>query len=478
MTVLEAHASAAVPATTMLPGERRSWKRHAWSLVFLAPAAVWLGVVVIYPVFATIRYSLFDESGTNYVGISNYQSLFTTDSLLTAFRNNVIWVIIFPFFVTLIGLIFAVLTERIKWSTAFKTIIVMPVVFSTTASALVWSSIFDINPHVGAVNAAVQTVSDWFNPPGVYPVDSSAGQSVASLASAGVRSGPGGSLVSTGTVAPGHTIRLGLTGISPATLQVLSAKRALVASPASHAVTGLVWRDFSPAHPTSRAQVYPDEDGLPDLHVALTKADGSTVASATTDSNGRFVFSNVPSGTYHVAISSSNFASGYTGTFWLGTQSITPTSSLSQTAQALLSVPLVDFAMITAYLWIWSGFAMVLLGAGLAALDREVLEAAKIDGATEWQAFRRVTVPLLAPVITVIFVTMIINVLKVFDIILNMAPGSSQEGANTLALAIYNSGFTGGIHTGLASAIAVILFVLVIPAMAWNLKKLKGAQNT
>jgi alpha-glucoside transport system permease protein len=82
--------------------------------------------------------------------------------------------------------------------------------------------------------------------------------------------------------------------------------------------------------------------------------------------------------------------------------------------------------------------------------------------------------PMLAPVLAVVFVTMIINVLKVFDIILNMAPGSSQGDANTLALAIYNDGFTGGIHSGLASAIAVILFILVVPAMLWNLKRLRA----
>jgi alpha-glucoside transport system permease protein len=56
-----------------------------------------------------------------------------------------------------------------------------------------------------------------------------------------------------------------------------------------------------------------------------------------------------------------------------------------------------------------------------------------------------------------------------------MAPGSSQQDANTLALSIYNDGFTSGIHTGLASAIAVVLFVLVVPAMLWNLKKLKAS---
>ena len=116
-----------------------------------------------------------------------------------------------------------------------------------------------------------------------------------------------------------------------------------------------------------------------------------------------------------------NFQAGFNGIFFLGTQSLTPTSSLSPTLQAIFSLPIVDIAMIIAYLWIWAGFAMVVIGAGLAALNREVLEAAQIDGASEWQTLRRVTVPMLRPVLVVVFVTMLINVLKIFDIILNMA---------------------------------------------------------
>ena len=151
----------------------------------------------------------------------------------------------------------------------------------------------------------------------------------------------------------------------------------------------------------------------------------------------------------------------FTGISWLGGSSLTPVSGLNQTAQALLSVPLADMAMIICYLWIWAGFAMVLIGAGLASLNREVLEAARIDGAKEWQVFRRVTVPMLSPVLAVVFVTMIINVLKVFDIVLNMASGSSVNATPTLAVEIYNDGFTGGVHSGVSSAIAVILFLLV-----------------
>ena len=155
---------------------------------------------------------------------------------------------------------------------------------------------------------------------------------------------------------------------------------------------------------------------------------------------------------------------------------MTPTSNLGQTAQALLSIPLIDISMILAYLWIWAGFTMVVVAAGLAALDREALEAAHVDGATEWQTFRRVTIPMLAPVLTVVFVTMVINVLKIFDIVVNLGIDSSQPGgqASTLASDVYYLGFGGGVHTGLASALAVMLFVLVVPAMLFNLKRISG----
>lgn len=450
------------------------WRRHLGSLAFLVPAAIWLLAIVVYPTFATVYDSLFNESATRFIGLHNYKSVFTDPTILTTFRNNVIWVLVFPFVVTMIGLILAVLSERIRWATAFKAVIIMPIVFSTTASALVWATIMDLNPHIGAVNGVIEVVHDWISPPGSYPTV--AGATVASLASTGVRPGSGQTLVSTSTTGPGATIMLGLTGISPQTLQVLGARPAVQPAPRPGAITGLVWRDFSPSHPGARGKVYPDEAGLPNMHLELQPVSGGSgsSASATTDASGDFTFSHVAPGRYRVEITASNFRPGYGGVFWLGTKSLTPTSGLSQTAQSLLSIPLIDVAMIIAYLWIWAGFAMVIIGAGLASLNREVLEAARIDGATEWQTFRRVTMPMLSPVLVVVFVTMIINVLKVFDIIINMAPGASQGDANTLALAIYNDGFTGGIHSGLASAIAVILFLLVVPAMLFNLKRIRG----
>ena len=303
---------------------------------------------------------------------------------------------------------------------------------------------------------------------------SSTGETAASLATFNAKGGPGGTLVSSSAVQPGGTVMMGLTRISSVTLQTLGAKTPGAPHEMAGGIAGLVWNDFSTSQPSNTTSIVSDEYGLPNLRLSLVSSKGSSVASTVTDASGDFSFSHVAPGSYHVEILASNFQIAFVGTFWLGSQSLTPVSSLNQTAQSLLSVPLIDLAMIISYIWIWAGFAMVLIGAGLAALNREVLEAAEIDGANEWQTLRRVTIPMLAPVLTVVFVTMVINVLKVFDIILNMAPGSSQGPATTLALTIYNDGFTGGIHSGLASAVAVILFLLVVPAMLWNLKKIKG----
>src|SRR6202007_1101497 len=134
-------------------------------------------------------------------------------------------------------------------------------------------------------------------------------------------------------------------------------------------------------------------------------------------------FTKVAAGSYQAAIGSQTFAKPFGGYAWLGTKLITP-------------------SLIIAYIWIWAGFAMVVSGAGLAAMPREVLEAARTDGASEFQVFRRVTVPLLAPVLSVVFVTMIINVLKVFDLVISLAPESTQADANVIALAIWRTAFT------------------------------------
>src|SRR5579872_5302924 len=189
--------------TTGTPVGGGGWKSHLGSLLFLLPGAIWLLIIVVYPFIATIVRSLFDGSGTRFIALGNYKAIFSTTDTIVSLKNNVVWVVVFPFLVTFFGLVFAVLTERIRWGTAFKTIVFMPLVFSATAAGLTWASIFFNDPHTGVVNAAVQGVANAVNPPGLYPVDTSAGESIGGLAATGVESGPGGTLQSKSTVTAG-----------------------------------------------------------------------------------------------------------------------------------------------------------------------------------------------------------------------------------------------------------------------------------
>jgi alpha-glucoside transport system permease protein len=231
------------------------------------------------------------------------------------------------------------------------------------------------------------------------------------------------------------------------------AKEARLPEALQGGITGVVWRDFKPGGGTA-GEVETEEVGLPGVTVELRDAGGDTVETATTEADGTFAFEDVDEGEYRVAIGPATFAEPFGGVTWLGEKLVTP-------------------AIIIAYLWIWAGFAMVVIAAGLASIPRDVLEAARTDGGTEWQVFRRVTVPLLAPVLTVVFITMLINVLKVFDIVLAVAPGSVQDDATVLALAMWRSAFSGSNDFGLGSAIAVFIFLLVIPILALNIRRFR-----
>jgi alpha-glucoside transport system permease protein len=140
---------------------------------------------------------------------------------------------------------------------------------------------------------------------------------------------------------------------------------------------------------------------------------------------------------------------------------------------AFLGSKLITPAIIIAYIWTAAGFSMVIIGAGLAAIPRDVLEAARTDGGSEWQVFRRVTVPLLAPVLSVVFITQVIGVLKVFDIVLAVAPGSTLNDATVIALEMWRKSFSGQNQFGVGAALAVFGFLLVIPVLLLNIRRFR-----
>lgn len=453
------------PVPEARPGKPRrggGLGRSAVVALFMGPAALLLGAIVVYPTVATVARSLYDDSG-NFIAAGNYKTLFGTADILVAIRNNAIWVIVFPSLVTFLGLVFAVLTERIRWSTAFKTIVFMPMAISLFATGVIWRIVYETDPNRGVINAAVGTVADIIHPPGMYALPNIKPIS-------GLTGTAEGGMVSKNAVDAGHALQLGLTGI-PLSAVPPAAQAAQAPSPVAGAVTGEVWRDFSPGGHVG--VIDPGEKGLPGMRLNLVSADGHTAATTVSGNNGAFRFDGVSGGSYHVALDAANFRQPFGGVNWLGVQSLTPVSGLGTTGQALLAIPLADLSAIVAMLWMWSGFAMVIIGAGLAALNREVLEAARMDGASELQTFRFVTFPLLRPVLIVVFITMIINVLKIFDIILSLIPDSSQQQANVIALEMYRVGFTSFTGKGLASAIAVFLFLLVIPVIALNVRRIR-----
>jgi alpha-glucoside transport system permease protein len=444
---VEASAAAAGRAAR---GPRRS-KGRLVPLLFLLPALVLLVVWVVYPTVRTIVRSFFDQEGSSFVGIDNYEALFTTDTLTTAIKNNVLWVAVVPVLVTAIGLVFAVLTERVRWSTAFKTVVFMPMAISLFAAGVIWRVMDEKDPAQGTVNASIKAVGDAFGGGGVL--------TAAQGSTPGVVGSPQNGFVLRAVVAPGGTAVLGLTAIPP---DEIPADAEPAARPVDRpgAVTGTVWRDFKPGGGRPGV-VETGEQGVPGMTVELREvgaggaaAVGAVVASASTSADGSFTFGQVDPGRYRVALPSSNFAEPFEGVSWLGPSLITP-------------------SIMIAYIWVWAGFAMVIIAAGLSAISREVLEAARTDGASEWQVFRRVTVPMLAPVLLVVFITMIINVLKVFDIILSIAPASSQDDANVIALAMWRTSFGGVNDFGLGSAIAVFLFLLVVPVLALNIRRFR-----
>jgi len=445
-----AQASTGAPAAAEpLPGAPPEshggrWGSYAMAAAFLGPAFVLLLVWVVYPIVHTSYRSFFDRSGDEFVGLENYETLFRDDTLVTAIKNNALWVAFVPAFVTAIGLVFAVLTERVRWSVAFKTVVFMPMAISLFAAGVIWRVMYEKDPDRGAVNAGIGVVKDAIDQPGVL---SSARPSTDVLSGT-----PQGGLELTTAVASGDVSLLGLTGI-PGSDVPGGAVDAVVPEALSGGITGVVWRDFKPGGGEAGV-VEEGELGLPGVVVELRDDSGSSIATRRTAEDGTFAFEDVESGAYRVAIGPETFASPFDGVSWLGPKLITP-------------------AIMIAYIWVWAGFAMVVIAAGLSAIPRDLLEAARTDGANEWQVFRRITVPLLAPVLTVVFITMIIYVLKVFDIVISVAPGSVQDNANVIALAMWRTSFGGVNDFGLGSAIAVFLFLLVIPVLAVNIRRFR-----
>jgi len=413
------------------------------ALVFLLPALALLLLFLIYPIFSSAIRSTYDAAGDRFVGLDNYVQAFTDPQTLLSLRNTAIWVIVAPAVVTTVGLLFAVLTERIRWATAFRLVVFMPIAISLFASGIIFRLVYDQEPERGLANAITVSVHDAFSSPSLYP-------GARPRDPATLTPDPSGALVTGRTFGANDVAPLAITGLAPDKLPE-GAVQAVQPEPGP-GLRGLVWLDVGGG--TERV-IDPGERGMPGVVLQVLR-DNATVATMTTGNDGRYVVPDLPPGDYKIRLAENNFTAPFRGINWFTGTLVTP-------------------VIISAWIWIMAGFAMTFIAAGLAAIPRDALEAARVDGATEWQVFRRVTVPLLSPVLLVVFVTLVITVLKIFDLVLVMAPGSVLPEANVLALQMWQVSF-GGNDPGLGSALGILLFLLVLPAMIFNIRRFRGDQ--
>jgi alpha-glucoside transport system permease protein len=297
-----------MPGETITRRDKLRSRIRPW--LFLAPALLFLAIYLIYPVFETFRLSLYDRLGQDFVWFRNYTALANDSTFWHTTLNNVGWLIIVPAVSTSLGLIVAVLADRVWWGVAAKTLVFMPMAISFVGAAVIWRFVY-------------------------------------------------------------------------------------------------AYRDVSL-----------DQIGL--LNAIVVAFGGEPEA-------------------------------------WMQIDYLN------------------SFLLMVILFWIQTGFAMVILAAALRGIPHETIEAARIDGASERQIFFTVMVPQIAGTILVVWTTITIIVLKVFDIVYAMTNG--EHGTQVLANLMYRWTFISG-DTGRGSAIAIIIMLAVLPVMIWNIRRFRSAERT
>jgi len=127
-----------------------------------------------------------------------------------------------------------------------------------------------------------------------------------------------------------------------------------------------------------------------------------------------------------------------------------------------------NFALIAVGVWNWTGFTLVILSAGLKSIPDDVMEAARVDGAGEWQIFRRITLPMMSPTIVVVTTTLVIQTLKTFDLVWVMTGGRFKT--DVVATLFFKEAFLFR-DFGVGAALAVVLMLFVVPIMLISIRR-------
>jgi alpha-glucoside transport system permease protein len=140
--------------------------RHVWHvLLFVGPSCVLIGFLIVYPAIKTIYNSFTTTAGIGYnapqqwTGFSNYSDLFTDPTFQTTLINNVLWLVVITPVTVVLGVIFAVLFDKVRYEAIPKAIVFVPMAISATASGVIWRLMYADDPHTGTINA----ILGWFH---------------------------------------------------------------------------------------------------------------------------------------------------------------------------------------------------------------------------------------------------------------------------------------------------------------------------
>jgi len=477
--------------------------------VFLGPAVFLLFMLMVYPSLETIRLSFYDRLGEQFVGLENYEYALTSSRMQEAFRNNLIWLFVFTIGTVGLGLLIATLADRVRYESFAKAIIFMPMAISFVGAGVIWKFVYDLRPtgtplqpqeQIGLLNAILVSADP----------DGTLNDAVAMLRDEGVP-------------IEADAIVQAIIEVETDALEAAVAEETLTRAEADALLEKLPDRardylngDLPPSNERWQALGQWPRVSIDAINAAIaTMPEGS----------GRAVCNAVPyacmteiervetaaideaveAGTLSEARAAEledqvrRAALAYVqdgtrpeGEGWQTVdqwdQIIASVNSINiralnstldtgvQPIDWIRRSGLNNIALIIVGIWIWTGFCMVVLSAALKGIPSELLEAARVDGATEIQVFFRIIIPMLMPTITVVFTTMVINALKVFDIVYVMTAGNF--GTEVIANRMYFEMYGGNREFGHASAIAVILMLSIVPIMVYNVVQFRRQEAT
>jgi len=455
---------------------------------------------MVYPALETIRLSFFDRLGENFVGLENYEYAITSRRMQEAFRNNLIWLFVFTIGTVGFGLLIATLADRVRYETLAKSIIFMPMAISFVGAGVIWKFVYDLRPtgtplqpaqQIGLLNAILVasdpdgTLNDAIarlNEEGV-PIDAQAVQQAiidvetdaieAAVADEELSREEADELLEVlpdrakgyvnGKLPPrdenwqalGQWGRTSLDAINAAIATMPEGSGRAICNAVPHVcMTQIERAETAAIDEAVSAGTLTDEQG------DALKRQVRSVALAYVEDGKRpegegwqtvDQWDQIIADVDQITLRGINdtLDTGIEPIDWIRTQGIN------------------NLALIIVGVWIWTGFCMVVLSAALKGIPGELLEAARVDGANEFQVFFRIIIPMLMPTITVVMTTMVINALKVFDIVYVMTAGNF--GTEVLANRMYFEMYGGNREFGHASAIAVILMLSIVPIMIYNI---------